>query len=71
MASAAAGVISNVALISFGAASSNWGTITHFAVCAASVAGDVIAFGSVGVAKAVASDDIVYFDVGALKVYLS
>ena len=71
MGSAASGVISNSAVISFVAAASAWGSITHFAICDASVAGNVMAFCSVQTAKSVASDDTVYFDVGALKVYLS
>jgi len=69
--SAAAGVVSNAAIISFAPASSNWGSVTYFALADASTAGNIICFGSVNTAKSVASGDEVYFAIGAFDVKLS
>jgi hypothetical protein len=65
------GIASNAAAITFVSATASWSTITHFGLADASVAGNLLAFASVATAKAVSSDDIVSFAIGALDVSIS
>jgi len=69
--SAVSGAISNVDTISWATATDAWGTVTHTAVCDASVLGNVLCYASVADAKTVASGDQVQFAAGAFDVILS
>jgi len=55
----------------FSSATGSWGTVDVFCLCDASVAGNLVAFCSVDVAKTVSADDIVKFGVGAISITLS
>lgn len=52
---ASAGSISNSAAITFPTATGSWGTVTNFAVCDASTAGNVLFYGTLGASQAITS----------------
>jgi len=51
--------------------SASWGTVTYWAIADASVAGNVIAFGSVAVAKSISSGVPVRFNAGGIDIFLT
>lgn len=65
---ASSGSTSNAATVEFAAATANWGTITHFALCDALSGGNVIAKGALSASKLIESGDIARFAAGALVV---
>ena len=69
--SAASGAISNIDAITFVTATAAWGTITHCVLCDASIAGNLLAYASVAVAKAVGSGDTAQFAAGDFDIILS
>lgn len=60
-ASAANGAVTNDADIPFPTATLAWGTITHFAIYDANVAGNMLAHGSLATPKAVSAGDTAKF----------
>jgi len=67
---AAAGAISNASALTFPTATGAWGTVTHFAVFDAAVAGNLLASGLLTVAKVVSNGDTLKFDIGQLTATL-
>jgi len=63
-----AATCSNSAQIQFTTATANWGTITGIGICDASTAGNILYYGSVAVAKTVASGDQVTFPAASVVV---
>jgi hypothetical protein len=67
---AAGGATQNTNQITFPQATGSWGTITHFALFDASVAGNMLAHGALSVAKAVTNGDTPRFNAGDIDVTL-
>jgi hypothetical protein len=67
---ASAGVKSNGTPITFPAATGSWGTITDFFISDADTGGNILAFGALAAAQAVASGETINFAVGALDISL-
>ena len=67
---ASGGALSNLVEIVFAMATSNWGTMTHFALFDAATGGNMLAFGSLDESKTVGSGDIAKFAAGDLEVKL-
>lgn len=67
---AASGAIANSSAITFTTATGSWGTITHFALCDATTAGNMLAWGALTTSKAVVSGDTVSFAIGDLDITL-
>lgn len=65
---ASGGSISNAAAQEFAQASGSWGTITHFSICDASTAGNVLASGALSSSVAIATNDIARFVAGQLTI---
>ena len=61
-------VSSNSAIVTFPAATANWGTISHFGVWDAATAGNFLGSGAVTTAKAVTSGDTARFAANALTI---
>jgi hypothetical protein len=62
---------SNGTALTFAAASGGaWGTVTHWALMSASSGGDMLFFGALNAAKAIADTDVVSFPVSALSITL-
>lgn len=64
------GVIDNANLIAFPTASGDWGTVTHFALYDAASGGNMLAYGLLGSAPAVALNNTPRFSAGELEVAL-
>jgi len=64
------GLIDNAVAITFPEASGSWGTITHFALMDAAVAGNVLLSGALTVSKAIGSGDTLSFPIGNLDISL-
>lgn len=64
------GTITNSGALTFVAAghATDWGTLTHFAVCDAITAGNMIYHGDLGVSKTPGLGDVVEFAIGDLDV---
>lgn len=64
--------VSNSSTITFPAATSSWGTVTHFGICSSSTKGtaDVQVFGALDASKAVNNGDTVSFAASALTLQL-
>jgi len=64
--------VSNANTVTFPAATSSWGTITHFGLCSAATKGvaDVQIWGALDVSKSVTSGDTVSFAATSLTVQL-
>jgi len=62
--------ISNNVEIQFPQASSDWGTITHFAIYDALTAGNLLCWGDLSTTKTINTNDIASFGVGQLKISL-
>lgn len=67
---ASAGAKANDTAITFPTASASWGTVTHMAICDASSAGNVLAWGALTASKTVDSGDTVSFAIGDLDITL-
>ncbi len=67
---AVAGLIDNHTAITFPEASGSWGTITHFALMDANVAGNVLLSGALTVPKPISSGDTLSFPAGNLDISL-
>lgn len=63
-----AGEVSNTLVLSFPQASSNWGTIRHWAICTAAEGGEVLWAGSLETPLEVHPEDRVTFQPGALTI---
>lgn len=64
-------VASNSAILTFAAATANWGTVTHFGTWDASSAGNFRGSGALSTPKAVNSGDTARFAAGALTITAS
>lgn len=65
------GAIDNSAIIDFGTATANWGTIVAMAVFDASTAGNMLAWADLTTSKAVNNGDAAQFAVGDLDISIS
>jgi len=70
-ATAANGVVTNANDVAFTACTVAWGTIAHFALFDANVAGNMLAYGALSVAKAVAAGDVPKFITGDIVISLT
>jgi hypothetical protein len=61
-------IYKNTAVVEYPAATTDWGTVTHFGVWTAVSGGNMVAYNTVTTPKAVTAGDIVRWDVGALVV---
>ena len=59
------------ATLSFPSSTGSWGTITHWGICSASVAGNLICFASVATEQTIGVDTIVQFTEGSISVTIS
>jgi len=69
--SASGGSASNSATVTFSAATSNWGSITHVAIMDASTSGNVLFWGAVTTAKTIESGDTFQVSSGNLSISLA
>lgn len=60
---------SNANTISFTTATTDWGTITQWAICDAATDGNVLYYGTFDVAKTILTGDTATLPAGALKIY--
>lgn len=67
-ASSTSGLTDNAAAITYTASGGSWGTVTHFAICDASSAGNMLFHGSLTASKSVADGDALVFPVGSIDV---
>ncbi len=67
---AVSGLIDNANTITFGAATGDWGILTHFALFDAAMDGHMLAHGALTQAKTIGSGDTVQFAVGDLHITL-
>ena len=58
--------VSNAAQLAFPEATGPWGSLTHFAVFDAATAGNVVFYGSLTTAKAIAANETLRFPIGNL-----
>jgi hypothetical protein len=65
---AASGTTSNSAAIEFAAATGSWGSVSHFGIFDASVAGNLLIHGAFTTAKTIASGDILKISTGDLDI---
>ena len=65
------GYTQNNAVISFPKATASWGTITHVAIVDDETTGNVIAWTALTTDKLIETNDVLEFDVNALKITLS
>lgn len=68
---AAAGATENTGAITFAQATGSWGTILDFAICDASTAGNLLAYGALTISKSVASGDTPKFATGDIDITLA
>jgi hypothetical protein len=64
------GSLDNAGNITFAQASSNWGTITHFALFDATTAGNMLAYGVLSQSKSISESDTARFEAGDLQISL-
>ena len=67
---ATGGSLDNASDITFGQATGNWGTITHFALFDAVTGGNMLAHGALNQPKAIGSSDTAKFEAGDLDISL-
>lgn len=67
---AAGGLLDNANVITFGPATGNWGTLTHFALFDAASGGHLLVHGTLSYPKTVECGDLVRFAGGELDVTL-
>ena len=60
-------IAANSALIAYDAATSDWGTVTHFGIWSASTGGDLLVTGALDNPRTIFTDDVLRFPTGALK----
>lgn len=65
---AAAGSASNAALVEFGPATANWGTVTHIGIYDAVTAGNLLVHGTLAVPRVVNNTDKAVFVAGTLTI---
>ncbi len=68
--SASSGSLDNASAVAFAEATSDWGTVTHFALFDAATGGNMLAHGALSLSKTVSSGDTVRFVAGDLDVSL-
>lgn len=64
------GTKSNGTAITFPQASGDWGTVTHFFIADADTAGNILAYGTLGVSKTIGTGDTASFGAGSLTITL-
>jgi len=64
------GSLNNVGNITFAQATGNWGTITHFALFDAAMAGNMLAHGALSQSKSIGESDTARFEAGDLNISL-
>jgi len=64
------GSLNNVGNITFAQATGNWGTITHFAMFDAAMAGNMLAHGALSQSKSIGESDTARFEAGDLNISL-
>jgi hypothetical protein len=69
--SAAGGDTENSQVVTFATATAAWGTVKAFAVCDKTTLGNVLCFGTLTIAKTIASGDTAKFATGAIDVTLA
>lgn len=69
-ASAAGGVVSNAATVTYATCTSTVGTITHFALMTDSATGSMVAWATLTASRDLATNDIAVFAVGSLTISL-
>ena len=67
---ASGGSLDNAGDITFGQATGNWGTITHFALFDAATGGNMLAYGSLSQPKTIGGSDTAKFEAGDLDISL-
>lgn len=67
---ASAGSATNAAVITFPAATGDWGTITHVCLFDAASGGNLLASGTLDASQVISVDQIPRFDIGTLTVSL-
>jgi len=60
-------VAENSALIAYDAASTDWGTVTHFGIWSAASGGDLLVTGPLDNPRTIFTDDVLRFTAGTLK----
>ena len=65
---AASGLIDNLAVLNFGTATADWGTVTGIAIYNAATSGTALMFGTLTANKAIASSDIFQIAAGDLDI---
>lgn len=60
-------IAANSALIAYEAATTDWGTVTHFGIWSAAVGGDLLVTGVLDNPRTIFTDDVLRFPIGALK----
>ena len=68
--SAASGSVANAAAITFATCGATPATVTHYAICDAASAGNVLAWGDLTTSKTISNGDIPEFAIGALTISL-
>lgn len=63
---ASAGSSSNATVLSFPAASANWGTVTHWATFDAASGGNMLRWGALTTSKTIQSGDTASFPIGSI-----
>ena len=58
--------VSNAAQLAFPEATGSWGSLTHFAVFDAATAGNIVFYGALTTAKAIAANETLRFPIGNL-----
>jgi len=58
--------VSNAAQLAFPEATGTWGSLTHFAVFDAATAGNIVFYGALTTAKAIAANETLRFPIGNL-----
>lgn len=66
-----AGTTDNVAAITFPAATANWGLVTHYAICDAATAGNVLIYGTLATPQVINSLNTCKFSIGNLDVVIA
>ena len=68
---AAAGATENSQVETFAQATADWGTVTDFALCDNSTAGNMLAYGKLTASKTVSSGDTAKFATGEIDITLT
>lgn len=68
---ASGGATANSGLVTFPTAGGSWGTVTHWAIKDALVAGNLLYYGALSVPKTVAEDDIVNVQISNITISIA